>query len=79
MSAFAGVYDDTFTIQDIQSGEFANGFGDVLTETNDDREVYAITAILGEVANMTWLGETMINVTGAQADRHKDAPATADM
>ena len=79
VSAFAGVYDDTFTIQDIQSGEFANGFGDVLTETNDDREVYAITAILGEVANMTWLGETMINVTGAQADRHKDAPATADM
>ena len=79
VSAFAGVYDDTFTIQDIQSGEYANGFGDVLTETNDDREVYAITAILGEVANMTWLGETMINVTGAQADRHSDAPATPDM
>jgi len=71
--------DDTFAIQDIQSGEFVNGFSDVLTESNDDREVYAITAVLGEVANMTWLGETMINVTGAQADRASDAPPTADM
>ena len=45
VSAFAGVYDDTFAIQDIQSGEFANGFGDVLTEVNDDREVYALSLI----------------------------------
>ncbi len=79
VTAFAGIYDDTFAIQDIQSGEFVNGFSDVLTESNDDREVYAITAVLGEVANMTWLGETMINVTGAQADRAADAPATPDM
>ena len=79
VSAFAGIYDDTFAIQDIQSGEFVDGFGDVLTETNDDREVYAITAVLGEVANMSWLGETTINVTGAQADRDPDAPATAVM
>ena len=79
VSAFAGVYDDTFAIQDIQSGEFANGFGDVLTEVNDDREVYAITAILGEVANMTWLGETMLNITGAQADRHEDVTTAMDI
>ena len=79
VSAFAGIYDDTFAIQDIQSGEFANGFGDVLTESNDDRQVYAITAVLGEVANMTWLGETMLNITGAQADRDADAPAPEAM
>ena len=42
-------------------------------------EVYAITAVLGEVANMSWLGETTINVTGAQADRDPNAPATAVM
>ena len=36
VSTFAGIYDDTFAIQDIQSGEFVDGFGDVLTETNDD-------------------------------------------
>jgi len=79
VSAFAGVFDDTFAIQDIQSGEFVNGFSDVITESNDDREIYAITAVLGEVANMTWLGETTINVTGAQADRDPTAPATAEM
>jgi len=28
---------------------------------------------------MTWLGETTINVTGAQADRDPNAPATTDM
>ena len=54
-------------------------FGDILTDSNDDRQVYPITAILGKVANMTWLGETTINVTGAQADRDPTAPATADM
>ena len=79
VSAFAGVFDDTFAIQDIQSGEFVSGFSDVITESNDDREIYAITAVLGQVANMTWLGETTINVTGAQADRDPTAPATAEM
>ena len=79
VSAFAGVFDDTFAIQEIQSGEFANGFGDVLTDENDDRQVYAITAVLGEVANMTWLGETTLNVTGAQADRHEDVTTSMDI
>ena len=49
VSAFAGVFDDTFAIQDIQSGDYVSGFSDVLTDINDDREVYAITAVLGEV------------------------------
>ena len=50
-----------------------------MTEVNDDREVYAITAILGEVANMTRLGETMLNITGAQADRHEDVTTAMDI
>ncbi len=79
VSAFAGVFDDTFTIQEIQSGEFVDGFSDVLTEFNEDREVYAITSILGQVANMTWLGETTLNITGAQADRDPDAPTPESM
>ena len=79
VSAFAGIFDDTFAIQDIQTGEYVSQFGDILTDSNDDRQVYPITAILGKVANMTWLGETTINVTGAQADRDPTAPATADM
>jgi asparagine N-glycosylation enzyme membrane subunit Stt3 len=79
VSAFAGVFDDTFAIQEIQSGEFVDGFSDVLTETNEDREVYAITSILGQVANMTWLGETTLNITGAQADRDADAPTPESM
>ena len=79
VSAFAGVFDDTFAIQDIQSGDYVSGFSDVLTDVNDDREVYAITAVLGEVANMTWLGETTLNVTGAQADRHEDVTTAMDI
>ena len=79
VSAFAGVYDDTEAIQSIQSGEFANGIGDVLTEVNTDRQVYAITSVLGQVANMTWLGESTLNVTGAQADRMEDVTTDMDI
>ena len=79
VSAFAGVFDDTLAIQEIQNGEFAQGFGDVLTDVNDNREVYTITAVLGQVANMTWLGETTLNITGAQADRDVNAPAPETM
>ena len=78
-SAFAGVFDGTLAIQDIQSGDYVSGFSDVLTDVNDDRQVYAITAVLGEVANMTWLGETTLNVTGAQADRHEDVTTAMDI
>ena len=79
VSAFAGVFDDTFVIQDIQSGEYVSQFGDILTESNEDRQVYPITAVLGKVANMTWLGETTLNITGAQADRHEDVTTAMDI
>ena len=77
VSAFAGIYDDTEAIQTIQSGEHQSGLVDLLTDVNSDREVYAITSILGQVANMTWLGESTLNVTGEQADRKEDV--TQDM
>ena len=72
VSAFAGIYDDTEAIQTVQTGEYQSGLGDLLTDVNTERDVYAITAILGQVANMTWLGESTLNVTGAQADRLED-------
>ena len=77
VSAFAGIYDDTAAIQTIQSGEHQSGLVDLLTDVNTDREVYAITSVLGQVANMTWLGESTLNVTGEQADRKADV--TQDM
>ena len=72
VSAFAGIYDDTEAIQKIQSGEHQSGLVDLLTDVNTDREIYAITSVLGQVANMTWLGESTLNVTGEQADRKED-------
>jgi hypothetical protein len=39
-----------------------------LSPTNDDRQINDITAILGQVANMSWLGEVQYNISGQQAD-----------
>ena len=79
VSAFAGVYDDTEAIQKIQSGEHQSGLVDLLTDVNTDREIYAITSVLGQVANMTWLGESTLNVTGEQADRKEDVTQDMDI
>jgi asparagine N-glycosylation enzyme membrane subunit Stt3 len=69
VSAFVGEYEPTAAQADIRDGTAAQMIADVYTEVNTDREVYPVTAILGQVANMTWVGESHINVTGAQADR----------
>ena len=79
VSAFAGIYDDTEAIQKIQSGEHQSGVVDLLTDVNTDREVYAITSVLGQVANMTWLGESTLNVTVEQADRKEDVTQDMDI
>ena len=79
VSAFAGEYDPTNARDSVRTGSFVDGLADILTETNEDRYVNDITAILGEVANMTWLGETQLNVTAEQADRADDAAATEAM
>ena len=70
VSAFVGNYDPEpakTTFDDGSYVQIANT--DLLSETNEDRQVNPITAILGNVANMTWLGETQYNVTGEQANR----------
>ena len=77
VSAFVGEYEPTRAQSDIRDGTAASMIADLYTEVNDDREVYPVTAILGEVANMTWVGETHLNVTGSQADRK--APMNGDV
>jgi asparagine N-glycosylation enzyme membrane subunit Stt3 len=76
VSAYAGDYNPITAQDNIRSSGFSQlGFTDILTETNDDRQTNDITAILGEVANMSWLGESQLNVTADQADRKDDASA----
>jgi len=75
VSAYAGDYNPITAQDNIRSGSFSQNLGDILTETNDDRQTNDITAILGEVANMSWLGESQLNVTADQADRKDDAAA----
>ena len=69
VSAFVGTFDPEPARATINDGSYAQGIGDLLNEDNENRQVNAITAILGNVANMTWLGETQYNVTGEQANR----------
>lgn len=69
VSAFAGEYDPSIASDNIRSGDAGENLQDIFTEVNDDRSIYDVTAILGQVANMSWLGENQMNVTGAQADR----------
>lgn len=79
VSAFAGVYDPTNAQDSIRTGAFAQGLSDILTDVNTDRQINDITAVLGEVANMTWLGETQLNVTASQADRLSDVTESMDI
>jgi len=67
VSAFAGEYDSTTADANIRSADFS--YQDLQTNNNEDRVVNDITSILGQVANMSWLGESELNVTGHQADR----------
>ena len=79
VSAYAGEYDPIAAQDSIRSNEYANGLVDILTETNDDRQTNAVTAILGEVANMSWLGESQLNITAEQADRFADVTTPFDI
>ena len=65
--------------QRIQStGEYAAGLGDLTVNTNDNRETNLITALLGKVANMSWMGEVTQNITGAQADQEEGTSIDTD-
>ena len=79
VSAYAGDYNPNAARDQIRDGSFAERIGDILETTNDDREINQITAILGQVANMSWLGEAEMNVTGDQANRLSDLTETLDV
>ena len=79
VTAFAGVFDASAARDNIRDGSYGERLSDILTETNDDREINEITAILGQVANMTWLGETLTNVTADEANREVDMATTVDI
>ena len=79
ISAYVGEYDPSRAQDAIVDGSYSENLGDILTETNDDRVTNEITAILGNVANMTWVGESHMNVTGAQADREESVTESFDL
>jgi len=82
VSAFAGEYDPVAARDSIRDGSYAqvnNNNLDITSETNGERDVYAITALLGQVANMTWLGDSVMNVTAAMANRQVPADAPLDV
>ncbi len=79
VSAFAGDYNPIAAQDNIRSGGYSQGLGDILTVTNDDRQVNDITAVLGQVANMSWLGEYQHNITAQQADRFVEVSIPFDI
>ena len=79
VSAFTGTLNFTSARDSIVDGSFAQNLNDVLNEFNEDRTVNEVTAILGNVANMTWLGEVQMNVTGEQANRTESVTETMDI
>jgi asparagine N-glycosylation enzyme membrane subunit Stt3 len=79
VSAFAGDYNPSAAQDNIRDGSYGERQSDILTATNTNREINEITAILGQVANMTWLGEAQLNVTGDQANRMVDLTESLDV
>lgn len=79
ISAFAGIFDATAARDNIRDGSYGQRLGDILTEYNEDREINEITAILGQVANMTWMGESQLNVTSEEANRSVSFDKTLDL
>ena len=79
VSAFTGNMNLTVAQNAIQDGSFAQNLNDVLVEFNEDRTINEVTTVLGNVANMTWLGEVQLNVTGEQANRTELVTQTMDI
>ena len=50
-----------------------------MEETNTDRQTNEVTALLGNVANMTWVGESHMNESGDQANRLTDVTEDLDL
>ena len=69
VSAFAGSFDDVDAKDAFKLGDYTEGLGDLTATYNEDRQPNLITALLGKVANMSWMGEQTNNITGNMADR----------
>ena len=78
-TAYAGEFNDLDAKDTFKTGEYASGLGDLTVETNEDRDTNIITALLGKVANMSWMGEVTQNITGEQADRKADFDGNFDI
>ena len=93
VSAFVGTFDAEPARALINDGSFMLNLGDVLCNSYEEydsnynaclpsatgRSVFPITSILGNVANMTWLGDSVMNVTGEQANRTADLSESMDI
>jgi hypothetical protein len=93
VSAFVGTFDAEPSKASINDGSYMQNFGDILCNSYEEynsqygvclpsdngRTVFPITSILGNVANMTWLGDSVMNVTGEQANRTADVLDTMDI
>ncbi len=80
VSAFVGEFDPSADQNTIRDGSFATGLSEILElENPDSRDVNAVTSILGGVSNMTWIGETLLHVSGAEANREVDFSDSVDV
>ena len=93
VSAFVGTFDAEAARASINDGSYMQYSGDLLCNSDEEynsnfnaclpsttgRTVNAITSILGNVANMTWLGDSVMNVTGEQANRTADVLHSMDI
>ena len=83
VSAFVGTFDAEPARTSISDGSYMQNLGDMLCDSYESynsqynvclpdetaRTIFPVTAVLGNVANMTWLGDSVMNVTGEQANR----------
>ena len=83
VSAFVGTFDAEPARTSISDGSYMQNWGDMLCDSHESynsqynvcvpgettRNIFPVTAVLGNVANMTWLGDSVMNVTGEQANR----------
>ncbi|MDP6870313.1 MAG: STT3 domain-containing protein [Candidatus Poseidoniaceae archaeon] len=79
VSAYAGVFNDVDAKSEFRNGNYVEGLNDIAIPTNEDRQTNLITQLLGQVANMTWVGESTNNITGAQADREESFTGSYDI
>jgi len=78
-SAYLGDFNPIPAQDEIKGGNYGSTFNDLFTNATDNRTTNPFTAILGGVANMTWLGEVQHNITGDQADRISAVTANYDI